>query len=343
MGWADYGFPDITMMPCYLPARALYLAVKERMGILYDAEVPWPINYVAPPDKFTEEGGWNFSQGSYGVFAGHGWGIGAVNQTYINQLADLSLPMPGTHAYNCALFWSESDIRDIIITRDTTGIGYLAPTTLLSIDPLWMLPEWSKVWMQQRYLAYNLLKILVVPAKVTYREGHSGDYVPFDTPEDAYSAACANSTVSAPSTKVGMSSTTLIKKGIQGLPNKYAARIYRTETVGVDYDLYPHLLGLPAHLYLRVKTGGPYIDGYNPVFDAHGMGVNDASQVYSKIPLPYIASGIVPPDHGIIEGAFGFETDKYSSDASSKNYAYVGVDVSSLFEFYDNVDEIPTP
>lgn len=341
MGWADYGFPDITMMPCYLPARALYLAVKERMDILHGAEVPWPGGYVAPPDKFVEESGWNFSQGSYGMFGGHGWSISAVPSTYINQLADLSLPIPGYNVNNCVLFWGRPTIRDIITTRDTTGIGYLAPNRIQGY-PMNMLPEWSKVWMQQRYLAYNLLKILIVPAKVTYRYGYSGDYEPFDTPEDAYNAACANSTVGAPSTQVGVANTTVIKKGIQGLPNKYAAHIYRTETIGVDYDLYPHLFGLPTHLYLRVKPGGPYIDEDRSVFDAHGMGVDGTPQVYSKIPLPYVASGIVPPDHGIIEGAFGFETDRYWLIDWS-NYAYVGVDVSSLFEFYDNVDEIPTP
>ena len=31
MGWADYGFPDVTMLSSYLPAKGIELAMAERV------------------------------------------------------------------------------------------------------------------------------------------------------------------------------------------------------------------------------------------------------------------------------------------------------------------------
>lgn len=332
MGWADYGFPDPTMMPCYKPAEAFYRACAERWNITGAPypPLPPPESEIYKPDILKSETGANFSYGCYpSIDALRPW---RVPVRYINHLIDFEnepvLPID--------ILFRESDysanMNSIIEERDTSGLGYLHPS-LPYLSNMMMLPEWSKIWLMQRYLAYNLLKVIAVPLKITVRNAPipSTWLHELTSPEMAFNYAVAHST-----TYVIRSGD--IGAGWQRLFNKtdilrspygtmYVCGFSRVEKVEIDYDLCPNLVGLPADLYVSYEFDS-YLSGY--VFDKQGFPLRDNRLFIAKIQLPWQSEGTPPPSHGYTTGSYGFVFDILLG----------GIDVTSKFEFYDNVDNL---
>ncbi|OPZ83547.1 MAG: hypothetical protein BWY76_02221 [bacterium ADurb.Bin429] len=333
MSWADYGFPDITMMPCYLPAKALQLAFDERATIGTGLGSVIAEEYT--PSLFVEENGRHFTQGSDGMFGGHCW---TIPGTYINHLLDLDIPVSPFGGGAPRIFWEEdSDIRAAIEAADTTGLGYLDPHMLFSQD-LVMMPEWSKTWLEQRYLAMNLLKVAEVPFTVTRRHGNTGNNW-FATPQLAHDYAAANSATEElpgdyPLSHLSMYTTIYESAG----GGAYGCTFRVIDRVDVDYSKVPHLAGLPAHIYVSTSAGTIWDPGYT--FDNHGFPIRDGEGIITKIPLPWESEGVARPVGGLAVGSFGYMIRRYSGVYRNWFWQYAGVDVSSRFQFYDDVDAI---
>lgn len=339
MSWADYGFPDTTMMPCYLPAKALQLAYAERETILAGQDSTIAEDYT--PRLFVQETGHHFTQGSDGMFGGHCWSIPG---TYINHLLDLDVPVGIVGFGNPTLFWREyTEIKDAIEAADTTGLGYLDPHMLFSKNPLTLMPEWPEVWMAQRYLAMNLLKILEVPFVVTVRRGSTGStwINTLTTPQLAFDYAMANSVVEEGSSALSSSAllsmyTTIREKSGGGV---YYCEFIHLERVDIDYSRVPHLAGLPAWIYVSTSAGTAWDPGYT--FDNHGFPIRDGVGIITKIQLPWESDGIAYPVGGLVVGTtVGYTVRMYRGVYSTFLWQYAGVDVSSRFQLYDNVDAI---
>jgi len=338
MSWADYGFPDTTMMPCYLPAKALQLAYAERETIVAGQESSIAEEYT--PNLFVEENGRHFTQGSDEMFGGHCW---TIPGTYINHLLDLDIPVSPFGSGRPQIFWREDyEIRDVIEAADTTGLGYLDPHMLFSQNPLTMMPEWSKTWLEQRYLAMNLLKVAEVPFTVTRRHGNSGSTF-FATPQLAHDHAVANSAAEElpgdwPLSNLSMETTIYERAGLG-----YSCDFRVIDRVAVDYSKVPHLAGLPAYIYVGTAAGTIWDDGHT--FDNHGFPIRDGEGIVTKIPLPWESEGIAQPAGGLTAGSFGYTIRQYTGAQYTGAYRkffwqYAGVDVSSRFQFYDDVDAI---
>ena len=337
MSWADYGFPDITMMPCYLPAKALQLAFDERATILAGQGGSIAEDYT--PTLFVEENGRHFAQGSDGMFGGHCW---TIPGSYINHLLDLDMPVGPFSGGSPRLFWEEdSDIRAAIEAADTTGLGYLDPHMFFSQNPLTMMPEWSKTWLEQRYLAMNLLKIAEVPFTVTRRHGNTGNNW-FATPQLAHDYAAANSaTEELPGDRAlsHLSMHTTIYEGTSG--GAYSCNFRVIDRVAVDYSKVPHLAGLPAYIYVGTAAGTVYDEGHT--FDNHGFPIRDGQGIITKIPLPWESGGVAQPVGGLRVGSFGYTIRRFSGVNRIFYWQYAGVDVSSRFQFYDEPGVVGWP
>ena len=333
MTWADYGFPDTTMMPCYLPAKALQLAYAERATIVSGQESS--ITEAYTPSLFVAENGRHFTQGSDGMFGGHCW---TIPGTYINHLLDLDIPVSPFGSGRPQIFWREGyEIRDIIEAADTTGLGYLDPHMLFSKNPLTMMPEWLKTWMEQRYLAMNLLKVAEVPFIVTMRRGDSGSSW-FATPQLAHDHAVANSVAEEVPSTLSSANLSMYTTIYERTGMGYGCDFRVIDRVDVDYSKVPHLAGLPAYIYVGTAAGTIYDPGYT--FDNHGFPIRDGEGIITKIPLPWESEGVARPVGGLTAGSFGYMIRRYSGVYRNFFWQYAGVDVSSKFAFYDDVDAI---
>lgn len=338
MSWADYGFPDVTMMPCYTPAKALQLAYAERETILFG--LPSSITSDYTPTIFVEETGRHFTQGSDWTFGGEAWPIPGG---YINHIINLDKPVDAIGTGAKILFREGYEIKDIIESTDTTGMGYLF-FNIISTN-MHFLPEWSKAWIYQRYLALNLLKILEVPFVATIRTGSTGAAWQ-STAQDAYDYAVTNSTTTevqyggsfslAPSSGVSMTTNIYEKTG----GGEYGCDIRRVEKIDVDYTKVPHLAGLPAYIYVSADNDNIYSPGY--VFDTHGFPIKEGKGIFSMINLPWESEGIAQPDNGVTLGKFGYliRSIGVGPGMTGVRWQYAGVDVSSKFAFCDDVDAI---
>lgn len=320
MGWSDYGFPDTRMMSCYKPAHALRIAQTERASFVTSSVD----TYFTTNKSGTATAGKEFTQNL------DGW---KIPNGYINHLIDLDAPVDVLDdGYPRILFREEHEIKDIIEERDADGTGYIDANS----QYLLMLNEWPSVWIKQRYLAFNLLKVISVPFVVTYREGHS--VFVSGTPEQAFYEACKDTytftRVLSANMRLGLECYTKIGK----YPYFYghACHFLRIEKIEIDYSTAPWLAGLPAYLYIAARTNNITPDS---VFDAHGFPVRDERRTFAKISLPWENYENTLPEHGLDVGAYGFQADYYMGTGGLyKMWQYAGVDVSSKFILYDNVD-----
>lgn len=326
MGWADYGFPDIRMMSNSLPIKALHLAQKERLIDTDTSLLHVSTDKNTRPDlNLISAWRWRVQPGSKSIWTGGS----TYAFKYINPTIDFDKEVDIAADGNPDILLNEDvQIKKIIEDRDTTGSGYIGAGFFSDTQSkeLKMLPEWPRVWAEQRYLAYNLLKLCEVPLKITYLAGDS--YRTFRTPEEAYAEAVSRSRIyTTPIGSVGqpfIHMYTYIGDG--GTTTKsYFCMFIHIMKIEVDYTLFPSLRNLPAFIYLSPRTSD------TDTFDIHGLPIKSADNVMSIINLPWEINSVSSPDHGLVEGSFGF---------LSKKYWYVGVvDASSLFEFYDNVDK----
>lgn len=321
MGWADYGFPDPMMMPCYLPALALYIARVERLSIPDGRPSDISEDYI--PSLFKQETGRHFMQGN-DIPAKHSW---KIPSGYINPILDFTGAVTIDDNGMPDIFLTEPKVAEILTAHDASGLGYLDADSITG--NLEMLPEWSKAWLYQRYLAYNMLKLFSAKFVVTMRGGSSSDK---NTIEEAYNSAVAASYTYTFNSTAGASIPDALTTvtNIAYSAGKYGCGISRIEKIELDTDAHPNLIDIDQNIYICARLE-PSMQ-----FDAHGMPIQYTNNVFSIIKLPYIANGIPMPDQGLNVGSCGFITKlPYMAP-----WAFCIVDVSSKFEFYDNVDNL---
>ena len=318
MSWGDYGFPDVTMLSPYTPSLGIYLAAKERFRITYGRD---PDGFeLSVPDLMT-------------TIPNHPSST-MLLMPYVNHLLDMN-------EHPDHIFWDGADMQQEIINRDTSGQGCLLYGGLIYTQPdMKMMPDYPALIAQQRKLSLNLQKIAVIPAFIRMGTGmSSGSH---STIEGVYQSAVDDFHEDF---SIFRAWDGTFDTFIQGSPGSYYCIIHRPIEIRPDYTHYPGLEGLASHLYFRASPWS-----YNSViFDAHGMGVLHSRERFSAIPLPYYSLTPAHPDNlpdnlpaSDDMPFFHCGYDCIGQDSSGP-YFICGVDVSSLFEFYDNVDEIPIP
>jgi len=118
----------------------------------------------------------------------------------------------------------------------------------------------------------------------------------------------------------------------------YGCDFRRVEKIEVDYAQVPHLSGLPAYIYVMTADGTSYDQGY--IFDNHGFPIRDGAGIATRITLPWESDGIAIPSGGLAVGSFGYTIREDMGVYRRFRWQYAGVDVSSKFAFYDDVDAI---
>ena len=348
MSWADYGFPDVTMITNYTATKALHAAFRERLI---------HTRYYDNSESYTPDFFKLASSNTHPYILPQGWDIPSrqilvenasiyMGLNYINQFIDLDVPIdplgesePGYPEPQPKLFLNENiEIKKIIEERDTTGLGYVRQGER-------MLPEWSKTWIQQRYLAYNLTRLLQVPLVLTVCYG-SGSSQYGGNAQDAFNDAKANATTLTFSTcefsleigsiDRGASMFTNIRKtnSIYGI--YYSCEFYRVLKIDIDYGRFPSFLGLPSYLYVTATHTSPQGDTF--VFDNHGFPIREGVGLFTKINLPWENFDIAPPNMGLTEGNIGYWVRGAHWLAWQNYWQYGVVDASSWFDFYDDVD-----
>ena len=310
MGWSDYGFPDPTMLSNYSPAMAIYLAHKER----YELQSGGTYSQY-PPEIFKEIGTTHYPFREI------------YTQNYINQFIDIS-------QHPTDILWSATDMVKAIEDRDIYGIGEVIPTSNDAYK-LIMGADWPVKLAQQAYLNMNLLKLACIPkVQVIYGYGYAMYY---PTPQQAYDAAVANLYIQVSgdvyvSQVNNFNSTEMARSG-----SGYNCYIGRLLEIKPSPNNYPGTENLPQSIYIYLwDAGSP-----DWRFDSHGLGIEFVPNTYMKMDLPFVAEGIAHPDI-LPEPESGLDVAYFSIQHTQKP-AYCVSDISPLFEFYDNVDEIPTP
>ena len=347
MGWADYGFPDVTMITNYTAMKALHASFRERLI---------HTRYYDNSESYTPDFFKLASPNTHPYALSQGWDIPSrqillentdsyITLNYINQFLNLDVPIdpqfenePSYQDEPPKLFLNENiEIKKIIEERDTTGLGYVGQGSR-------MLPEWSKTWIQQRYLAYNLTRLLEVPLVLTVSRG-SGNSQYGGNAQDAFDNAKANAITETFSTceysigtyiDRGASMFTKIAKtnSIYGI--YYSCEFYRVLKIDIDYGRFPSFLGLPSYLYVSaIQTD---LLGDTLVFDNHGFPIREGVGLFTKINLPWENLDIAPPNMGLTEGNVGYWVRGRSWIGLPTRWQYGVVDASSWFDFYDDVD-----
>jgi hypothetical protein len=344
MGWADYGFPDPTMCANHKPAYGIYLAHKERyelprgkpypVGVLYSG-----LNFWQEPELFMR---------ARAQLRGYLPGTSSNNFTlkddillnYTDPVVYLSNGNYVNHLLNMGVeqadvYWTRESLTNEVMSRRPVGEEYIPYEYLNSYDTTVgnrAKTEWKSTWAQQYYIRLNLCKLAVMPSFIMIR-GFGESQGTQNSPEAAYNSAIANYHIATQDELVFLSTWTTL---IQGSGSNWRCFVSAPITLEASYadgePLPESLRGLPSYLYSMCSLN--YFGYYDPhdtdfKFTQNGM--------YSRTSLPYNAP-IPPLPLAFKDGIFGpyyGAIDLYRAVAT--------MDLSSAFEFYDNVDEIPTP
>lgn len=317
MSWGDYGFPDVTMMGTLIPTNGIRAALKERFPTGYGLDNLDPYEVMKSRSSTP-------SRMMY-------------LSNYINQFLDMN-------AHPDHIFWDYWDMKAEIEQRVPSGEScilndgfVIGGTPSHPVVPLNLLPDWPAMIARQQYLNANLLKIKHVPAVATVIEGKSPTEGIYLTAEEAWDAALSNASfyynVPIAHWMTGFYTTIAYSES-----QKYSCSLLQPIHIEPDYSNYPELVGLPAKMYFLTSSNNTYIP--NGVFDAHGLNMISSSTNFSAIDLPYHKDTPVKPDRGLIADnkQCGFAPLILDPHYNTTYGYYCGVDVSSLFEFYENVD-----
>jgi len=315
MGWSDYGFPNITMLPNITPALAISKANAERSRVsIYD----W---YSArqsflSPAIMKEGGSFLFGTTSY--------------TRSINHLLDWT-------GHPEEALWNQNTLRQAVFDRYPGNLSYIVPQFNQAeyIRGLYMAYDWHKDASIQQYIFINLQKIINTYYKVTMGYG----YAQSTSSEAAWDAACANFSFSevkrfpessgdswafdAHFTKAGYSEVT--------------CTIRQPMKIEPDYDTYPELIGLPGYIYTNAyySTDDRYY-GFD-LGNTQGWSKVFSLPYHNTVPIRPIAT--LPTYEEISYSGTSYRVTSHAwSPFTGIPYSYCGVDCSSIFEFYDNVD-----
>jgi hypothetical protein len=318
MSWVDYGFPYPVFRPVYGPAYALSLALIERYrvqkGITGEITVPDYFPSVFSRDHLIS---YNIDRSA---FISEFNPLSSLSIQYINHLA-----LKGSSPV--VKLWTYSDLCTATEERDDSGVGILEGE-----DMRFKYPEYSVIWLKQRWIMLNLLKIAVIP--VIVREGY-GTSQGAATQAEAISAAYSGFyDFESGSTDFLTFRTYCYKPG-----STWTCIMNQPFSIKINPTHYTGILTCPSYLYFVPQIEWSF--GTLGAFDAHGTGVlyNQVSTLSIPYQGPRLPDTVFQPNQAHANGFLILGPD-YNVQASTP---YCGVDVSSLFEFYENVDEIPTP
>lgn len=314
MGWADHGFPYPTFYARYIPYRAMIKARRERIEI----------QSGTPPIGLAIPGYFETALSQYPLFDLYVTG-------YINQFLIAS-------TNPSSILWSRADMVDAISGRDIYGIGELVDPD--PQDSLVFGHDWPIKLLLRDKLNMDLLKLASMQyVRWVWGEG-IGDLV--STPEDAYLSA-----ISSIGTPIEEHLTTPFIRDLHKTEmykaefgQGYRCKVVRTFEVTTSNLNYPGSDGLPSNIHFSFSTEQAQS------FDSYGYGLDNTPGVYHTIQLPYIMNSMahptvlpVPVDEGETLSA-----NLYTHHALEPVVvpSLVSTNVSSLFEFYDNVDELTT-
>ena len=322
MSWAEQGFPDVTMLPNRIPVLGIVNARLERERIIQgNSDLGLGNIYHGRTFEPLEVDAASF-------FASYPLTIDYLtNNRAFNHIAP-----NGT--LSGSPYWSKVDMIAAIEARSESPC-LIDRNTKANHQ---MLSNWPTIAAKQSYIGLNLMKYLPISMIMTVGTSiGSGSSL-----EEAHSNAIA----SFPEQTYIIDKDEYWYTGVMPFTTSYYKQYlgpywcYIDWPVSIipDYISRPELVGLPAKLYFVAMPPDTSMV-YDATFDAHGMGVvNYGPNSFQSISLPYQLSDI--PMHespALANMRFGFRA--YFMQAPP----YCGVDCSSLFEFYDNVDEIPTP
>lgn len=338
MSWADYGFPDVTMRSSYLPAKGIELALRER-DVLGKSSYIQGMSPVHAFESFlAHEQDYRFiaNKFKYMFELSPKYCSGTVSGTgYINHITNYS-----THPDE--LTWDETNLAEAISARDEIGECLLQSGIAIYpyfSDIAFTNAQWfSKDLLRQQYIKLNLLKVPIVPVKFVMKRWTTNGTYP--TPMAAWDAAVAEGPKPDDSGTTHLAFSVLLLRYIFFDGPVYRVGIRQPTSIEIDYDMYPQLAGLPSSLYFKAFTH-PHV---NYIFDSFGLG-DIALTGYNTIQLPYSSEVPLLPLTGLLDSdptgllgnyqAYGF----YTYDPTTLLPSHVGgVDCSSIFEFYDNVD-----
>lgn len=317
MGWSDYGFPDITMLPNITPDIAFSKANEERSRIsTYDWYGAYWQSYWSPA-----------------IMKGDGSSrYGTTRYTRsINHLLDWT----GHPEY---ALWTQNTLRQAVFDRYPGNLPYIPPQSNQAeyIRGLYMAYDWHRDAALQRYIYINLQKIISTFYKVTMGYG----YAESTSSEAAWDAACANFSFSEvkrlPTGGFGDSwgfETRFARVG----DSKVSCTIRQPMKIEPDYDTYPELIGLPGYIYTSAY--------YHTDYRYYGFDLGNTpgwSKVFSlpyhnTVPIRPIATFPTYEELSNLPTSYGVSFHAWSPFTGIP-HSYCGVDCSPIFEFYDNVD-----
>jgi hypothetical protein len=332
MSWIDYGFPDVTMRSSYLPAKGIELALRERDALGNSSYIPGmqPVHAFESFLSHVQDYRFMHAKFKYLFELSPRYCSGSG---YINHLNNYS-----THPD--VLTWGDTNLAEAISARDEIG-GCLLQSGIAvypySSDIAFTNAQWlSKDLLRQQYIKLNLLKVPVVPVKFVMKQWFTNGTYP--TPMAAWNAAVAEGP------KPYTYETTRLAFSVQtstyflgDASTVYRVYIHQPTSIEIDYDMYPQLAGLPSSLYFKAFTP----PSVNYTLDSFGFG-DIALTGYNTIQLPYSSEVPLLPLTELLNSSHFYGFNTYPSTTFLPSHVG-GVDCSSLFEFYDNVDEIPTP
>ena len=328
MSWSDYGFPDPTFQPPLLPMRGLAEALKERCTAarIHARSVGtygWAGTFPYSDSDITEFLDTLQTMSAFDVhtFKYFDTILEDICRFFINTkkteyMFDLSPP-----------YYTWQELLSVIEEEDTTGVGALESNYSF-------LPWLSVIWAKQRKRMLELLIYLPVDFRADRYSAYSNQYA---TWEDLIAHAKSIGTITYGVKIIDSSS-------FDATPNYYlltypyvgnrSVRIEQTANIRPDIETYPELTGAPSIIFYACFGG--YID----VFDDLGTGVilgrNWIASPAFDLMLPLSQKTITAPTWPIDPGTNDIFTGFHATMLCVVNF-------SPLFEFYDNVDEIPTP
>ena len=326
MGWNDYGFPNPLFRSKADPWRAVIGAFHERHCI---------------QNNLPKESSSPFSR--YMLFRSNPIDICPFipfyctmphDSGYLNHLDIESIDVSDITGNPSEVYWTVPRMMAAMEDRDIYGINGML--TGHDKDNAF-LPDFPIKYLQQLKLQANLMKMcssILVDAVTAY--GRSGDR---SSPQEAYESAISsvntltvNGVLLNPADGKFNNSTTIYKHS----SSAYSCTFSRILELKVCDDLYPKS-SLPSFVYIRMPSIGS-----GSYFDPYGTGITYSDKNIRKLPLPYKTTEIIPPEMGIPPSS-AFDSVSTIRINLSDGWNWIGVDCSSLFEFYENVDEIPTP
>jgi hypothetical protein len=326
MGWNDYGFPNPLFRSKADPWRAVIGAFHERHCI---------------QNNLPKESSSPFSQ--YMLFRSNPIDICPFISSrhtmphysgYLNHLDIESIDISGIAGNPSEVYWTEPRMVAAMEDRDIYGINGML--TGHDKDNAF-LPDFPIKYLQQLKLQANLMKMCSFPLVDVVTARGSGAYK--SSPQEAYESAISSATTVTtngvhlmPSSNTFNNSTTIYRYS----SSEYYCTFRRILELKVCDDLYPKS-SLPSFVYIRMPTIGS-----GSYFDPYGTGITYSDKNIRKFPLPYKTTEIIPPEMGIPPSS-AFDSVSTIHINLSGGWNWIGVDCSPLFEFYENVDEIPTP